>query len=33
MWTDWLVMAPSGFDENLGLFEGGEDIRIQEFIA
>ena len=31
--TRRLPVAPPGFDENLGLFEGVEDLPIQEFVA
>ena len=30
MWADGVVVAPPGFDEDLGLFEGVEDFPVQE---
>ena len=33
MWAYGIVVAPPGFDENLGLFESVEDLPIQEFVA
>ena len=30
MWVDRVVVAPPGFDENLGFLEGVEDLPVQE---
>ena len=33
MWADRVVVAPPGFDENLGFLEGAEEFPIEEFVA
>ncbi len=33
MWAYGVVMAPPGFDENLGFLEGIEDLPVQELVA
>ena len=33
VWADRVVMAPPGFDENLGFLESAEEFAVQEFVA
>ena len=33
MWADGVVVAPPGFDENLRLLQGVEDLSVEELVA
>jgi hypothetical protein len=33
LWSDRVVLAAPGFDEDFGLLQGVEDFAVQEFIA
>ncbi len=32
MWPDGVVVAPPFFDDDLGLFQGAEDLNVEEFV-